>query len=249
MDQENIYDKIQEILGRFQGNYNILEERIDIDIQMEYFESSKGIKKTFDTEEALETKNDLFSSEKSISHKKLLLSRLASIENVEAFRTLEKYQNNPDPELKDWATLAMQESRMLLESSFLDENQVFISTGMGGKGNKLRYFVVFIAKPDKIINDFCQKIIRSEMAYIFKNYDAEIEEINFSDSFAAVKTIIPINIQLNEIFEDAVSECNQFGDFLEMNFIVTNVKELSFQEIEKVIATSKLPDSEADIDI
>jgi hypothetical protein len=244
MNQENIYDKIQEMLGSLQGNYNILEEQIDIDVQVEYFESSKEIKKTFNSKDALETKNDLFISEKSIEEKKLLLSRLASIDNVEAYRVLEKYRENPDPELKDWATLAMLESRMLLESSFLDENQVFISTGMGGKGNKLRYFVVFLAKPEKILTEFCQKIMRSEMEYAFKNYGAEIEEINFSESFATVKTVIPINIQLNEIFEDAVSECNQFGDFLEMNFIVTNVKELSFQEIEQVIETSKFPDAE-----
>jgi hypothetical protein len=244
MDQENIFDKIQEILGSLHGNYNILEEQIDIDVQMEYFESSKGIKKTFDVVEALETKNDLFSTEKPISEKKIMISRLASIDNVEAYRALEKYRENPDPELKDWASLAIQESRMLLESSFLDENQVFISTGMGGKGSKLRYFVVFIAKPGKSFNPFCQKIVKSEMEFVFNKYDAEIEEYNFSDNYATVKTIIPLNVQLNEMFEDAVSECNQFGDFLEMNFIVTNVKELSFQEIDQVMESSKNPEAE-----
>jgi len=247
MEQDNIYDKIQEILGSLKGNYNILEEQIDIDVQMEYFESSKGIKKTFNKDDALETRNDLFSCEKTIDEKRLILSRLASIENVDAYRALEKYRENPDPELKDWATLAMQESRMLLESSFLDENQVFISTGMGGKGSKLRYFVVFITKQGKTLNEFNRKIMRSEVEYVFKNYDAEIEELNFSDKFATLKTIIPITVQLNELFEDAVSECNQFGDFLEMNFIVTNVKELSFQEIEQVMETSRFPDKEENL--
>jgi hypothetical protein len=239
MDQENLYHQIQEILGSLQGNYNILEEQIDIDVQMEYFESSKNIRKTFNISKILENKNDLFSNDITIDDKKLLLSRLASIENVEAFRALEKYRNNPDPELKDWSTLAMQESKMLLESSFLDENQVFISTGLGGKGNKLRYFVVFIAKQDKVIDDFYRKIISSEMEFIFKNYDAEIEEFNFSEKYVTLRTIIPIDVSLNELFEYSVSECNQFGDFLEVNYIITNVKELSFSEIEQVLTTSK----------
>ncbi len=38
--------------------------------------------------------------------------------------------------------LAFQENKMLLESSLLDENQILISTGLGGKGMKLRYFTV-----------------------------------------------------------------------------------------------------------
>jgi hypothetical protein len=242
MDQENIYDKIQELLGDLQGSYNILEEQIDLDVQMEYFESSKSIKKSFNTEETLNEMGDLFSCNKPISEKKLLLSRLATIDNVNAYRTIEKYKNNSDPELQDWAILAMQESRMLLESSFLDENQVFISTGMGGKGTKLRYFVVFIAKQKFKLKKFHQKIIRTESEYTFKKYDAEIEEMNFSDDFVAIKTVIPITVQLNDIFEDTIVECNQFGDFLEMNFIVTNVKELSFSEIQQVLITSKTSD-------
>jgi len=248
MSQDNIFDKIQELLGSLQGNYNILEEQIDIDVQMEYFESSKGIKNSFDTADTPEYLEDLFSGAKSVSEKKVLLSRLATVGQVEAYRAIEKYLSDPDPELKDWATLAMQESRMLLESSFLDENQVFISTGMGGKGNKLRYFVVFLAKGDKTLTAFNQKIFATEASYILKKCNSEIEVIQFSKKYATLKTIIPIEVQLYEIFEDIVAECNQFGDFLEMNFIVTNVKELTFEEIDDVILKSKKTDIESGLD-
>jgi hypothetical protein len=56
--------------------------------------------------------------------------------------------------LKDWAALSLQESRMTLESSLLDENQVIISTGLGGKAKKLRYFAVIAAKRRENFSEF-----------------------------------------------------------------------------------------------
>ena len=243
MNQENLYEKIQELLGNLKGNFNILEDQIDIDVQLEYFESSKEIKKSIDSDHTLNQKEDLFSNAISLDNKKSLLISLASIDKVEAFRALEQYQKNPDPTLKDWATLAMQESRMLLESTFLDQNQVFISTGLGGRGQKLRYFIVFLVKDTMLLDDLRKKVINSEMQFIFKKFNAEIEDINFSESFSTVKAIIPIEVHLNEMFEEAIENCNQFGDFLQMNFIVTNLKELSFDEIKQVLQTSKFPEN------
>jgi hypothetical protein len=239
MEQENLFDKIQEILGNLQGNFNVLEEQIDIDLQLEYFELSKDNKKTIDREEAFNERDDLFSDLRTIQQKKSLLVRLASVDKVEAFRTLERYRQNPDPELKDWASLAMHESKMLLEGSFLNENQVFISTGLGGKGQKLRYFAVFLLEEGEVMDDFKQKIIRSEMEYIFKKYDIEIEEIKFQDTLATLKAVIPIQVQLNQIFEKLIENCNQLGNFLQPNFIVTNVKELSMEEISEVLKSAK----------
>lgn len=241
MEKENLYNKIQELLGNLHGTFNILEEQIDIDVQLDYFESSKETKKTLDIEETFNMKESLFSDDLSMDEKKSLMVRLACINKVEAFRTLEKYRQNPDPELKDWAALAMQESKMLLESSLLDENQVFISTGLGGKGNKLRYFIVFLAKKAITLSDLQKKIIDTEVGYLFKKYEAEIEEINFFNNITSIKAVIPIHVQLNQMFEEAIENCNQFGDFLQMNFIVTNVKELSLDEINEVLETSQFP--------
>ena len=37
------------------------------------------------------------------------------------------------------------------------------------------------------------------------------------------------------IFQEAINECNHYGDFLEVDFIVTNVKTLSFKEIKEFL--------------
>ena len=146
MEGENIYDKIQEIFGQVPGSFSILEEQIDIDLQMEYFEVSRLAKKDLDKALTLNEKDEIFNPELDRSKKKALFARLASLENVGAYRTIEKYLKEDHQDLRNWAILALQESRMLLESTLLDENQVFISTGLGGKGSLLRYFIVLILK-------------------------------------------------------------------------------------------------------
>lgn len=239
MDGENIYNKIKEIFGYMSNNLNILEEQIDIDLQMEYFEFSKNLNAQKSSEEILEEKDKLFESSVSVEIKKKILVELASVEEIEAFRTIEKYLKNPDKELKDWATLSLQESKMFIESKLLDENQIFISTGLGGKGSKLRYFVVLISQKKTNFTVLQKKVINSEFDFTLKKYDGEIEEIKYAKTFCTIKAVIPLNVSIKEVFKEALDECNQYGNFLEDNFIVTNMKELSFEEIEDFLEKEK----------
>ena len=265
MEQENIYEKIQEIIGNLPGNFSILEEQIDIETQMEYFEFSKSDKKEINAEEILKRKNELFSEDISLEDKKTLLVQLASIDNVEAYRIIEKFVKKADidnayasrpsttfgtgqavqdrtsikNDIHKWAVLALQESRMLLESSLLDENQVFISTGLGGKGSKLRYFIVLLSNTNKEFSEVQRKIIKSEFEFILKNYDAEVEKINFAHNFSTILCLIPLNISIQNVFEEIIKECNQYGNFLKSNFIVTNVKILSVKEISEFLEKNK----------
>lgn len=231
-EYENIYDTINDILGSSQGNFSILEEQIDVDLQMEYFEYSKNYKQTKSAEEIIESKDAIFEKEIPEEGKKNLLIELASIEHVEAYRTIEKYLKKPETDfLKDWATLAFQESRMLLESHILDQNQIFISTGLGGRGRKLRYFVVLLSKSDNYFGFLQKKILKNEIQYYLEKHNSELEDITFAQNFVTFRTIIPIEIPVTSIFKKIIGECNQFGDFLQEEYIITNVKELSFAEI------------------
>lgn len=234
-ESENIYDKIQELFGAIPGEFSILEEKIDIDLQMEYFEFSKRLKEQTDQIDSMENCDDLFDPRISIEYKKELLSRLASIEKVEAFRKIEQFIGLSPPKLREWAILALQESKMLLESKLLDENKVFISTGLGGKGCKLRYFVVLIGNGIESFSETQQKVIRNEFEFTLKKYEGEAEEFKFSEDLTTILTILPMQVTIKSVFEEAIDECNQFGDFLKRNFIITNVKELSFEEIKKFL--------------
>ena len=230
LDNENIFDKIKELFGKVSGNLNVLEEQIDIELQMEYFKASKKLKEN-PVEDIILRKQDLYDENISLKEKKQLLVMLASVDDVEAFRTIEKYTSQADPKIYQWSILALQESRMILESSLLDENQVFISTGLGGKGSKLRYFIVLMHHEKSKFNDIQQKVIQSEFDFSLNKHDGELESVNFSGPYAKLLAVIPIQAPLKELFQNAIHEANQIGDFIKENFIVTNVKQLTDNEI------------------
>ncbi|NJM15294.1 MAG: hypothetical protein HC896_07880 [Bacteroidales bacterium] len=146
-DYENIYKQLNSLIGECNGQLSILEEQIDIDLQAEYFDYSSNYRSVKSNDEILHYKDEIFSKELTIEDKKQRFVELASVEEIEAFRTIEKYLKQSNSGLLyDWAVLAYQESRMLIESKLLDENQVFISTGLGGKDGKLRYFIVLLSR-------------------------------------------------------------------------------------------------------
>jgi len=233
---ENIYDKIKEIIGDNPDRLSILEEKVDIDLQVEYFEYSRRIKEALDKETTLNESCKLLDPAISVEDKRNLLPRLASIEEVEAYRIIERFMKDPPKELKSWGILALLESKMLLESKFLNENKVFISTGLGGKGNKLRYFIALLGRGIQEFSDLQKKIIRTEFTMTLKKYDSTIEEINFHESFATLLAIMPMHVIIKKVFREAIDECNLYGEFLMLNFIITNVKVLSFEEIREFVA-------------
>ena len=235
----SLYDKLKEISSSMSSNLTILEEKIDIAIQMEYFKLSKDLKDNLDKDQIYKEQNFIFDKEYDIELKKNLLIQLASIDDVTLYRKLEQYAKSPDKELKEWSILALQESKMHIESSLLDENQLFISTGLGGKGTKLRYFSVLIGKNSIPFDETMKKLISSELEFSLKKANAEIEKIKFSKNYAIIVSLIPLQADIRTIFKSVINECNKLMDFLRDNFLITNVKEFTLTEIEKFIAEAE----------
>ncbi len=231
MNDEFLYKKIQEALQGIPENFNVLEEQIDVHLQAEYFEFVRKFREGKNIARHLKLKKNLFNTETTILAKKKILTALASSVEVEDFRTIERYLENPDTELKEWAILALQESRMLLQSSLLDEQQVFISTGLGGKGRKLRYFIVFMHKSGGELNNMQKKLLHDEIKFALAKINGELEEINSLIDFSTALVILPITSPLKDLFQGIIEECNQYGDFLQEDMVITNVKKLNPVEI------------------
>ncbi len=233
---DNILQKIRELLGSNADNFSILEHQVDVKVQMEYFEFSKAHPPIENHEQVLEQEPKLYSEDESIEDKKSILISLASIDKPEAYRILERYSQKPTPELKDWAFMALQESRMLLETKLLDEQQVFISTGLGGKEGKLRYFVVLIPTVDKPFTELQQQLIKSEFSFALKKFHSAIESVKFIGNYATLLALVPLSVSVKQPFQIAIDECNSLGEFIQTGFLITNVKKLSLDEIDDIIA-------------
>jgi hypothetical protein len=240
MDEDNIYKKIQEAISSLPENFSILEEQIDVELQMEYFNYSRDLKTGFSVELILQHQADLFNPSIPLDEKKNILVLLASQEKVEAFRTIEKYVKNPDAELREWSILALQESRMVVQSSLMDEQQVYISTGLGGKGQKLRYFVVFICNENTEEYSAVQrKLIKTELEYVLTHNNGLLEDISFEKDLAIALLLLPVKSDIQGVFSSVINECNQYGDFVRPDIIITNVKRMSIDEIRKFINREK----------
>ncbi|MDR0714377.1 MAG: hypothetical protein LBF89_08995 [Bacteroidales bacterium] len=248
MDNDNVYRKIQDFFGSMEDNFSLLEEPVDVAVQMQYFEACGKIRGKQKNEEILARKDELMNADLPVKEKKTLLTQMAGIPNPEIFRAIEAYAKQPEEELKEWAQLALQENRLLLESHLLDRRQVFISTGLGGKGHKLRYFVVLINRIGGDLQPFQQKIVMKEMEYALKRHNSELEKVNFMNDYTTMRVVVPISSDLTQLFREGIDECNQFGNFLSTEFIVTNMKELSEQEIKKTLEAKEDPAAELEDD-
>lgn len=86
-----------------------------------------------------------------------MLTVLATLDDISIYRAIENFSKQDTP-LKSWATVALQQSRMLIQSNLLEDPEIFISTGLGGRGNLLRYFCVFLNRQkENSLEEFQQK--------------------------------------------------------------------------------------------
>ncbi len=231
--EENIYNTLMRMFGKIPTNVNILEEQIDIDTQMSYFKISRKYKNNKVKDKDIEVlKAKLNNDYTSNKDKKEILAELASSDNVEAYRAIESFKKDADKSMKDWAILALQESRMSIESYLLNEDQIIISTGLGGKDDKLRYFIAFSTNNNQDFTELQQRLLTKELEFALKNNDGEIENLEFNTEFCMLTTLLPISVSVQNVIENVVDECNQIGNFLEKRFIVTNVNVLSLNEIK-----------------
>ena len=240
MEEDKLYNNIQKALEDIPENYSILEEQIDIEIQMKYFELTKELRSKNNAEECFQEREKLFQWEVSEEEKKEILISIAVYDDVKAYRTLEKYTAEAEVELKQWAILALQESRMLMQSSLLDEQQVFISTGLGGKGKKLRYYVVFLSKAmDEMLTNTQRKLLKEELVFELKKHEGEFESMDFMEGFSSSLVMLPLSVDIKSVFQNVIDECNQYGNFLQEDLVVTNVKIMSRSEIIQLIHQKK----------
>ena len=242
MGNKDIYNSIDDFLNKLPKNFSILEEQIDVETQIEYFDFvQKNRNKESNTEDITNIFLQLEADDNSEEDKKSALVSLASIEDVKAFRILEEFQKNASDELKNWATLALQESRMLIESFLLEKEdaQVFISSGMGGKDQKLRYFVAGFLEDNQHFDQGLEKLIIGEFKFYFSEQNAEIEELIFNEEFILLTVLIPIKVNVKTLLETTIKSCKSLGMKLNEHFLVTNVKKIGIEEIRKMMKNNK----------
>lgn len=240
-EEEDVFKRFRDSFSKMEGHFHILEQRIPVDLQMDYFKNSEKMRKENALTSPLNDKESenvfhlLVLEDTSHEEKKRLLTTLAISKSVKAYRLLEEYVQQPDPDVADWAYMALMESRISLESELSDEKQIYISTGLGGKGEKLRFYILILSAEKKPFVDYQRQIIEREFAYYLPKEDCEIERLTIDNLYVELVFLIPVKADIKAVLDNVISECNQYGDFLSKSFTITNVKELTKEEVLEIL--------------
>jgi len=230
-NDRNALTDLQHSLENLKGNLHVLETNVSVEKQMEYFRFSEAVRNDFYHNRSIDAQMKILASnESSPSEIKYALTFLAISGNVKAYRAIETYHELYPGE---WTAMALMQARITLESEFSDEKQIFISTGLGGKGDQLRFYAFFKSNGGKNFSDYQKKLIEKEIPYYIQSYQGIPEEVQIQDNYFTLLFLIHFQVNIKAMLEEAIAECNQYGNFINKGFIITNVKVFSDEEIRK----------------
>ena len=242
MIQQTEYNQFQKFLAKTSGSFHVLEHQIPVERQMEYFHFSNRIKQeripwTAGDLEAFEI--DLHNPETTEEYKRRILAIFAISGDVTAYRRLERYARLAEPDMRDWAYMALMEGRIILESELSDEKQIYISTGLGGKGQKLRFYLLFPAAEGMTIEGYRRDVVEREFNFALRQADWDIERLTIHPDYAELVVLLPLRADLKAVLDGVLRECNQYGDFLAKTYTISNMKEMNEEEIRATIRSSR----------
>lgn len=242
-NEEDLLASLRSMLGPKGKGINILEEQISLNVQLEYFELLARLKKEGRIE-LIQEDIDLLSSEECTEEEfKEILVKLSLSDEVSSFRMLESLtsvERNADNEM---ARLALQQSKMLIQGSLLNESQIMISTGLGGKADKLRYFAAFFTADGSPFSESQQAVLEKEIDFFFERNNCIKETVEFGEDVSTLVCLIPLGASVKDIFKPIIEESNSLGEFIAKHFIVTNIKRMTIEEVKEFANKRKEDDS------
>jgi len=173
----------------------------------------------------------LLSSDTPMDEKKKALAILAHTGSIEAYRVLQEYTARADKELEEWSVLALQECQAFIETLFSDQSVAVIAGGLGGEEHGMRYFFAVAAKENRVFTGIEQAVVELAFQEASGQLGCEIEEMQFSQGYAAMKALIPLEVAIAELIERGIRRTNQVGGFLEEDYWVTNERVPTEQEL------------------
>jgi len=236
MINDDYDDQIQDILDNIPERLILAEKGVDPSVQQEYLEYTGDLDFDQYQGENISTRSySLFSPNTTLDYKKETLAILAHRGTLETYRIIEKFLETAEEPLEAWGVLALHECRMFLENSLSDRNSGILMTGLGGENNKLRYFFIIRSRNDAALTGIQNETIERGFSYVCGKSNSILEDIQICQYYVKMKVLIPMDVAVAEIIEGGIAECARFGDFLDENYYVTNVRIPSEAEILRYI--------------
>lgn len=231
-------------------SFHLLEEYVPMEEQMEFFHKSEISRinvATFDKEEEVVK---LFSPYEDKERKQESLLRLSSIADVDAYRTIEAFHKmSYNHELHNWATMALLNSKIVLSSTLSGQQQVYISSGLGGLNKRLRFFGLFASSDREPFTELQSKMIYREFLFQLSQNNIVIEKIDINENYFTILILFSIDEDARVTINSTIEEINKYGNFLDTKYLFTNTRVLDDDEIQKYLNKGKHIDIDMDMDM
>jgi hypothetical protein len=221
---------------RYPYKVKVVDLQLDMKTQMEYFSLLSEIFQG-NNPEALASipREKTFDPNVPWEYRKRMLAWLSSSEEVDVLRDLEQYEKNCPEEERGFVSMCVYQCRTNIESALLGEHHAVVASGMGGEGNRIRYFAALTTVSGQAWSATEQHLLREELMLACREQDAAVELLEFSGRYAKILLLTPITLSPVAVVRSAKNASNELGVFISQREVITNISRLSDEELDKIL--------------
>lgn len=244
--QEEVFERFRNSLIHAEGHLHMVSSVIPSETQAAYFRAMQQERITrqrmgigpVPVDEADEAYRSLCDELSDLNQKKHSIALLVLAGTIRAYRQLEAYSGEAEGELADWVRMAFSEVSISLQVEFLEEPHVLVASGLGGKGDRMRFFALFRSNDNIPFEDYQCRFMEKEFAYSLSSEGCEIDRLKVGQQHVELLIFVPVSVDFFRVITKLVEECNQYGNFLSPQIFVTNAKRMTEDEIEQALSVN-----------
>lgn len=201
---------------------SVLKEGVSLSVSKDYVQFvSMTEGETPTSVEIAQKVQCLFDTDVSPEEKKKALVLLANQGTADACLTIRRFVETADSELMEWGILALEQCWLSVESDLFGRSAGMIVSGLGGEGERIRYFFAVQAK-ETIELTAHQEMIERSFRMVCKSFDSVLESIKIYPDYATLLVLISQDVAVGGVIEEGIAESNRAGDWVEEHYFVTN---------------------------
>lgn len=183
----------------------------------------------------INAENILFDPNTPLEKKKWAIVSLAHIVRPDVFDVLKKYNENPEPTLRVWAQMALDECRAFLQAELGEGEKITISSLAGRVGERLRYY--FVLNPTAgLWHAENELLLRTAISEVSRALNFEIENVEFGDNFVLVTALHLLDQAQEELVDGIFEFCDCDGPILGDRCLISNTHKPPESEIKEWLA-------------
>lgn len=233
MKKEPPFRDLSELLSK-KFTLHQLDDCVPVELQKrythsmtEFLSSRQGRSFEFSSQELQNIEKELYSSESTETIQERLLQELAICRQVEAHRIIEDFSAVAQGNLLLWTKMSLLQSKVALLSFLTDEQQIVISSGLGGRDGSIRYMACLISEEEYPFLPYQSDLVVNELSFLLSRQGGHLEAHSLNGSFILVTFLLPLGNDPEKIFMDLLQECNKYGNFLSSRLLITNTHVLT----------------------